>query len=219
MKIFGKPADPIGEIEASLTQLRHRRDVLATKFAEAKIGCEKAEASWQASLDGDDPKALEKTGPQLCKAKEFVNHLEAELDDCARQIAVVEAEFMFAQDRAAREAKAARFDSQAATIEPLFDDYSAAAGRFANELSKIEGLFDAEAAASIIRQTSEAVLGAKQTINDEMRFLAGQLRHDPPPRAPEPPPMAAGTRPRGPIWPDRNDPHEPAMWAGDKALP
>src|ERR1700752_2556369 len=101
MKIFGKPTDPISE----LTQLRRRRDVLAAIFASAKIGCEKAEAGWQAALDGDDPKALEKSGPQLCKAKEFVNHLETEIDDHAQRIAVAETELFFAQDRAAREAK------------------------------------------------------------------------------------------------------------------
>jgi chromosome segregation ATPase len=210
--IFRKPDDPIGEIEASLAQLHHRRDVLATKLAEAKIGCEKAEAAWQAALDGDDPKALEKAGARLLEAKELANLLEAELDDYARQIAIAETELSFAQDRAAREAKAARLDSQAAAIEPRFDDYAAAASRFGNELSKIEGLFDAEAAASIILQTSEAVLGAKQSILNQMRFLSAELRRDPPPRAPEPSPMPAGTVPR--TWRalgERNDPHEP-VW-------
>jgi len=218
MKIFGKAAGPIGEIEASLTQLRRRRDVLATKFAEAKIGCEKAEAGWQAALDGDDSKALANAGARFAGAKELVNLLEADLDDYARQIATAETELSFAQDRAAREEKAARLDRQAATIEPLFGDYAAAAGRFADELSAIQGLFDAEAAGSIVRQTAEAVLGAKQTILDQMRFLAAELRREPPPRAPEPPKLPAGAMPRG-IVPDRNDPHSPPMWAGSRAFP
>ena len=218
MKIFGKSAGPVGEMEASRTQLRHRRDILATKFAEAKIGCEKAQAGWQAALDGDDPKALEKAGARLLEAKELANLLEAELDDYARQIAIVESELSLAQRRAAREAKAGILDQQSKAIRPLFDDFAAAASLFANELNKIEGLFDAEAAASLILQTSEAVLGAKEMILDQMQFMAGELRRDPPPRALEPPTLAAGTMPRG-ILPGRNDPHEPPIWAGNRAFP
>ncbi len=170
------------------------------------------------ALDGDDPKALEKSGARLLEAKELANLLESELDDYARQIAIAETELSFAQDRTAREEKAARIDSQAKAIEPLFDDYGAAAGRFANELSKIEGLFDAEAAAAIILQTFEAVLGAKPSILAQMQFLSAELRREPPPRAPEPRELPAGTMPRG-ILPGRSDPHEPAMWAGDRAFP
>lgn len=216
MGILRKPAGPIGETEASLMQLRRRRDVLAAKFAEAKIGCEKTESGWQAALDGDDPKALEKAGARLLEAKELANLLEAELDDYARQIATAETELSFAQNRAAREAKAARLDSQAAAIEPLFDHYAAAAGRFADELSRIEGVFDAEAAGSIVRQTAESVLGAKEMMLGQMRFLAGELRRDQPQKRPEQAPLQARG---GPIIPDRNDPHPPAMWGGDRAFP
>jgi hypothetical protein len=214
--IFRKPAGPIGEIEASLEQLRRKRDLVATSLGEAKASRAKAENVWESAVAGNDSKSLEKTGARLCEAKEFVTHLEAALDDYARQIDDAEAELLFAQDHSSREAKAALLDNQLATIEPLFDHYAAAAGRFANELSKIEGLFDAEAAASIIWQTSEAVQGAKQSILEGMRFLSAELRRDPPPRAPER--LAAGVLPRG-IVPNRNDPHEPAMWAGDRAFP
>src|SRR6202011_2700164 len=49
----------------------------------------------------------------------------------------------------------------------------------------IEGLFDAEAAGAIVRQTAASVLGAKPVILDQMRFMAAELRREPPPRAPE----------------------------------
>jgi chromosome segregation ATPase len=214
--IFRKPADPIGETEASLVQLRRRRDVLATKLAEVKIGCEKAQDSWQAALDGDDPSRLEKAGTRLAGAKEIAALLEGELDDCARQIAIAETELSFAQDRVGREAKAARLDQQAKTIAPMFDRYGEACARFAEELSRID-FFDAQAAASIILQTSEAVLGAKQSILDQMRFMAAELRREPTPRVAEPK-LPAGVLPRG-IVPGRNDTHQPQFWSGDKMFP
>jgi hypothetical protein len=198
--------------------LRRRRDVLAAKLAEARASCEKSEIAWQAALDGDDPKALENAGGRLLEAKELANFLEAELDECARQIAIAETELSFAQDRAAREAKAARLDNQRATIEPLFDDYATAAGRFADELGRVEGIFDVEAAGSIVRQTAESVLGAKQMILDQMRFMAAELRREPPPRAPAPLELPVGVLPRG-IVPGRNDPHQPPMWTGNRAFP
>jgi hypothetical protein len=216
--IFRKPADPIGEIDASLTQLRRKRAMLESKSAEAKADCEKAQAAWESALHSDDPKLLDRFGARLLQAKELANLLDSELDGHATQIAIAESELSFAQDRAAREARAALLENQAATIEPMFDQYAAAAGRFANELSKIEGLFDAEAASSIILQTPEIVLGAKQSILNQMQFLADELRRDPPPRAPEPLKLPTGTMPRG-ILPSRNDPHPLPIWAGDRAFP
>jgi hypothetical protein len=216
--IFRKPADPIGEIETSLAQLRRRRDVLAAKLTEAQIGCEKAGAAWQTALDGDDSKVIEKAGAGLARAKEFCAHLEAALDDYARQIDEAEAAVSFAQDRAVRESKAANLDGHASALQPMFKDYLEVSERFANELSKIEGLFDVEAAGALVRQTSEALQGARDSILGQMQWMAGELRREQPPRAPEPRELPAGTMPRG-IVPGRNDPHEPAMWAGDRAFP
>jgi hypothetical protein len=204
----------LGEIEASLTRLRNRRDVLATRLAEAKIGCEKAQAAWESGL-GDDPKALDKAGPRLSEAKEFGSLLESELDDYARQIAIVETELLLAQDRAAREAKADIFDSHAAAIQSMYQEYLEVSGRFGKLLGRTEGMLDsytagalsdAHAGGALVLQTRGELEGARDPILGQLQWMARELRQDPPPRPPEPSPMPAGTVPRG-MFPDRNDPH------------
>ncbi|MFZ0495469.1 MAG: hypothetical protein WAM10_07470, partial [Methylocella sp.] len=178
MGIF-KKADPIGELETSLTKLCKRRDFLAAQLAESERAIETAKASWQAALEGDDAKALEKAGGRLREAQEHASQLESELDNCARQISHAETEMSLAQNRAVREAKAANLDKQAQSISPMFAEYAEVSNRFAGELSKIEGVFDAESAGSIVRQTAESVLGAKGMILNEMRQVAAALRLDP----------------------------------------
>jgi hypothetical protein len=76
MGIFGKPTNSIGEVEASSTQLRRNRDMAAKTLVEAEVALEKAEIAWQAALNSDDSKALEKAGARLAGAKEFAAHLE-----------------------------------------------------------------------------------------------------------------------------------------------
>lgn len=218
MGIFRKPADPTGATKASLAQLRRKRDVVATTLREAKANCAKAENVWESALNGDDSKVIEKAGGGLARAKEFCAHLEAALDDYARQIDEAEAAVSFAQDRAVRESKAANLDGHASALQPMFKEYLEVSERFANELSRIEGVFDAEAAGAFVRKTSEALQGARDSILGQMQWMAGELRREPPPRAPEPTRLPAGTIPRG-ILPSRNDPHDPEIWAGDRAFP
>ncbi|MGB6177202.1 MAG: hypothetical protein WBF43_12900 [Methylocella sp.] len=212
-------ADPVGELTASLAMLCKRRDFLARQLADGERAIETARSAWEAALDGDDPKALEKCGGRLREAQEHASRLESELDNCARQISNVETEMSLAQDRAKREAKAAVYDKLAQSIVPMLAEYAEVSNRFADELSKIEGVFDAQSAASIVRQTAESVLGAKKMIIGDMQYLAAELRRDPRRRPPEPPKLPPSVISRSSLTGGRNDPHPPQMWSGDKAFP
>jgi len=217
MGLFSKQAAGlVGDAEARLSHFRNNRDVLARKLEKAAADRESASAAWQLALDSDDCKVLEKAGGRLSATQELAGHLEAALTEHDQRTAEAEIALAAAKGRAQREAKADIIDKQAQSIAPIFDEYAALCARFAGALGAIE-LFDATAAASIVQQIAESVQGAKPAILDQMRQLAAELRRDPVPRA-APMQLPAGAAPRG-FFPERNDPHPPQVWSGNRAVP
>lgn len=208
MKIFGKTADPIGELNTSLERLRKRRDFLAARLEESARAIEKARASRKAALDGEDGAAFSKCGAALLQAEELACLLETEIDDCARQISNAETELSLVQDRAAREAKAARLEKAAENIGPAHDAYIEASNMYVDALAPLEGIFEADTRVAYVKKTASEIGGGLPMLRCETDARIAELRREPAPRAPAPQ-LPPGVLPRGTLW--RNDPHPHPM--------
>jgi hypothetical protein len=123
-----------------------------------------------------------------------------------RRINEAEAALAAAGERATREAKADILDSQAAALPDLFEEYLEVCGRFAQALAEID-VFDAQGGSGLVLQTRNELEGARASIFSQLKFIADELRRDPPLPRPEPPQLPTGVRPRFML--DRDDAHEP----------